>query len=783
MRPPRIAALILAVCSAVAATAVAVPEAVPKVPVLTPETKTGSIVRHAAPNQPPTAKVVDGNASDWTGEITRLGGTAVYSRGEYVYQDYLGDAWGADDGYDAGRKAALDTAKSVSSRTYRVDALQQAAGAQFGAGRPVGASLRYGDTVPPPGVREQADIEEVRIAADPEHLYVMVRTLAMTGSSPATAVAIFLDIEAGGPYSYPPAAGGVTSMAEHVFVASGNQITGLYRRGVPLISGCQLPCVPAPWTVASNPAGFDNVVEIAIRRDALDAAMPSSLRIGVATGIAGPGGIAAMKAGDAKSDLINVAFRSEPARIWMDERQTFALRDGSIDEFFASIDLGTLEAGATETFTMRPGYYEAVYVNGGSPVNLEQTVNGYFQGPYQHYGVYLPDTYRPGNVHPAMFWMHYRGGHAHDAAAWEPGVLHDFGDGGDAIVVTPSARGESSWYTGRGMVDYLDVWDDAHARWSIDEDRTYLGGHSMGGWASWLLGLLFPDRWAASNPQDGLLVPGLWAGAGPPSSPQNGADVEAEFLYPLLENARNLPYAILHGTADQLVPVTGAIAAGQRLHDLGYRYRTYLYHAYEHFSAPIWDDWREMQSSMWSHRRDRNPERVTYKVSPALNHAVSTISVPTGVDLGFEFNGAYWVSGMKVRAPGRAPSNLGTIDVTTYGRGLESRLLLPEASAGVFGPYTMHGQRWVSNGRGDAANVFDMTATNLSDVTLDLARMSLSTAAGISGRVATDGLMTLRLGGTWPSQPAVTGATVVSYDGATLVLRIPAAGVHHISVV
>lgn len=758
-----------------AASAVAgVPEQI-NPPILSTETETGSIVATAAENVAPTPKVVDGDPSDWTGQSTRLGGTAIYSHGELVYQDFLGDAWGADDGFDADRKATLDTLKNVEPRTYRADVLQQAAGAQFGADRPVGAELRYGDTAASAGTREQADIEEARIAADATRLYFMVRTLAMA-TTPATAVLILIDTAPGTGYVLPESMGGVTTSAEWAFVVDGDELLAAAREGTGLIIVCQDPCI-SPVTVASNPAGFTNTIEVGIDRD-LITDLPQTPGVMIATGVAGANGFAAYKTGDAKSDLINVAFRREPARIWMDENQAFALREGSIEMFKKPVDLSRLQAGATETFTQRPGYYEAIYVDHTTPVNREETTNAYFQGPYQHYGVYLPKTYRPGNTHAGMFWMHYRGGHAHDAAAWEPQILRDFGDGGDAIVVTPSARGESSWYTGRGMVDFLDAWDDAHARWNIDDDRTYLGGHSMGGWASWLLGLLMPDRWAASNPQDGLLVPGLWTGAGAPTGPQNGADIQAEFLYPLLENARNLPYAILHGTADELVPVTGAIAAGQRLHELGYRYRTYLYHAYEHYSAPIWDDWREMQSYMWSHRRDRNPSRVTYKVSPALNHAVSTISVPSGVNLGFNFNRAYWVSGLTVREPGIAPSNIGMIDATSNGREIPKRILAPEAGAGVFGPYTMHGQRWLDDGSLGNSNTFSVTMTNLSAATLDVARMSLATTAPIGATVNTDGPVTLSLTGTWASAPTVTGATIVSWNAGALVLSLPAAGDH-----
>src|SRR5207248_2454964 len=200
-------------------------------------------------------------------------------------------------------------------------------------------------------------------------------------------------------------------------------------------------------------------------------------------------------------------------------------------------------------------------------------------------------------------------------------------------------------------------------------NRIDLAGHSMGGLASYLLGLLFPDRWAASNPEDGLLVPGLWTGFSAPSDPQDGADIDAEFLAPLIGNARHLPYAILHGTVDELVPVGSAIKSGLMFQQAGFRYRLYLFHTYEHYSAPIWDDWRDIVRYMRSFTLNPDPAHVTYTISPALDHAVSTVSVPKGVDLGYVFNRAYWASGLQTRAPGMAPSNLGTIDAVTYACG------------------------------------------------------------------------------------------------------------------
>jgi Prolyl oligopeptidase family len=792
---------LVCLCGLAAATAAfaVIPDAVPNLPVLEAETAVGSIVTSAAPNVAPSPKIVDGDPSDWSGVPTRLGGTSILSHGELIYQNYLNSGWGADDGGDASRLGPEEMLDGIEPRLYRIDPFQQAYGAQlcqspFPCGAPIGAALHYGDTTAADPLRIQANIEEARVAADAANLYAMVRTLGMDDTSPRTAMLLLISTPSDpAPYALPRAMGGITTHAEWAILASGSAILGVYHAGSPVsCAGC---------VAAANGSGFTNTLELAVPRALFDAGGAfTSVSVGIAVGIddgsEGPAtGLAAVAPAGAASDLIDVAFRSEPARIWMDEAQALALRAGTIDRWLAPVDLDALASGATQTFQQRPGYYEAIYVDDRSPATAYESMdNGYYQGIWGHYGMYLPQSYRPESTYGSTFWMHYRGGHANDAAAWEPGILREFGDEPGLIVVTPSARGESSWYTGRGMVDFLDAWNDAHARLRIDADRTYLSGHSMGGWASYLLGLIMPDRWAASNPEDGLLMPALCIAQTTGYSAQDGQDLNGEQMYTILENARNVPYAILHGAIDELVPVSCALSAGARLETLGYRYRNYTFLPYEHYSAPLWDDWREIVKYMTQFERDPNPPRVTFKTWPLLDHDVSTINTgPSGhsggPDLGLHFDRAYWVSGMVTREQGIAPSNIGMIDATTWGRGVPNVIDLPEAGEGTevgtsiqAEPHVMFGQAWLPNGADAPANKFSATLTNLSTVTLDVARMALDTGSPISGTVTTDGAASVVLAGSWTSAPTVTGAASTSWTPGSLTLIFGGAGTNSVTV-
>ncbi|MFA5889956.1 MAG: prolyl oligopeptidase family serine peptidase [Actinomycetota bacterium] len=761
-----------------------IPDAVPDLTLFGPQAARGAgLITSATATVTPTAKTADGNISDWTGDITRYAGTSIYSAGEYVYQDYLMDGWGADDGQDATRVALTDQANGLEPRTYRAEALPQAAGEQFGVecGETVCAVAHYGN-VNDAAIRSEADIEEVRIAADDDALHFLIRTAGMTGST--TAALVLVDTKQGGSYAAP---GGITTGAEHAFLVGGNAVLAESHEGV-AIASC-VECI----TVATNSSDFINAIEVSISRSALTD-LPSTPRIAVATAVSdGNGGLSAVKSGDAKSDLLNVAFRfDEPQRIWMDRDQSLALRDGNIDRYLTPVDLGRLQSGYSQVFEPRPGYWERIYES-ESPVNVEQEINDYFQGRFQHYGVYLPSAYRPGSILPATWWTHYRGGHAHDAAAWVPGLLRQFGEAKNNIMIFPSARGTSSWYVGRGQEDFLQVWDDAMSAFPIDPDRVYMTGYSMGGFASWLFPMLYPDRFAGASPQDGAVTQGMWLGTpqneSDPSQGANGGDAQAELLYNVIENARNVPYVIYHGTDDELAPISGVLAMQAKFVELGYRHRMYALVGAEHYTAAIMDRWEEAANYLNRFRRDPNPARVTYRTWPALERAVSTISVNNAsLDLGYRFNRAYWVSGLEVRnvehlSDGRPdPKSWGTIDAVTNGRGTAEVLTIPEAGVGEQGtPYQMTGLAWLGNGRTAPRNTFTATLTNLSAGTLDLAGMGLATGAQIAGSITTDGPTELVLTGAWDAAPQVVGATA-TYAGNTLRITLPQAGTYALTI-
>lgn len=114
-----------------------------------------------------------------------------------------------------------------------------------------------------------------------------------------------------------------------------------------------------------------------------------------------------------------------------------------------------------------------------------------------------------------------------------------------------------------GRLDALEVLRDALRRYPTDPHRIYLTGHSMGGHGTWQLGSLYPDRWAAIAPSAGWISFQSYAGGARFESPTPfeqalSLAASASDTLSLKENLSQVGVYVLHGDADDNVPVTEA---------------------------------------------------------------------------------------------------------------------------------------------------------------------------------------------------------------------------------
>jgi predicted peptidase len=125
----------------------------------------------------------------------------------------------------------------------------------------------------------------------------------------------------------------------------------------------------------------------------------------------------------------------------------------------------------------------------------------------QPYGLYLPENYNPNQKYPLVIMLHGAGSN-HRLALRRVFGKSNTAEENDVeasryfppfrkvnyIVASPLARGTMG-YQGIAEKDVLDVLEDVKARFSVDEERVYLTGLSMGGGGALWIGLNYPDKW------------------------------------------------------------------------------------------------------------------------------------------------------------------------------------------------------------------------------------------------------------------------------------------------
>lgn len=254
----------------------------------------------------------------------------------------------------------------------------------------------------------------------------------------------------------------------------------------------------------------------------------------------------------------------------------------------------------------------------------------------QPYAVYLPGHLDPARKYPLVVSLHGSGSNHRlnlrrvfgrgnlvresdaEATRYFPALREV-----DFIVASPLARG-SMGYQGVAEKDVYDMIADVKRRFSIDDDRIYLTGLSMGGGGTLWLGLTRPDRWAAIAP--------VCAAA-----PRGTED--------LAGNALNLPVHLFHGDADPAVPVESSRRWQKTFLDLGVKAEYVEYPGVRHNA---WDyAYKDGAIFDWfaKFRRDREPERVRFATRA------------------YRYSSAYWVQLDEL-----TPGALATIDAKFTGR-------------------------------------------------------------------------------------------------------------------
>jgi hypothetical protein len=300
----------------------------------------------------------------------------------------------------------------------------------------------------------------------------------------------------------------------------------------------------------------------------------------------------------------------------------------------------------------------------------------------------------------------------------------------------------------------------------------------MGGYGTYRIGLLMPDRFARAVVYVGPQVFGLWAYPLPPFVPEPMWRVPSNTNL-IVANGLDLPFEITDGDLDTLVPIGGALHQVDTFRAAGNPYRFYRYPTAGHFTFADADEWSHSRDWLGGARLVRNPQRVRYVRYPSMD-------LPDG---GLVFDGAYWVDGMVVRDASATDSH-GSIDASTAGLGGRRQNLVDEGTTvapPVDGmPGTVSGQHYEPGARRKRRNAFEAQLENLSAVTLDSGRMGLDPGRRVRANLSGDGATVLRLRGRWtcPVQARLDGKRVPAHGRRTLRIRVDLAapGPHGLTV-
>lgn len=348
-------------------------------------------------------------------------------------------------------------------------------------------------------------------------------------------------------------------------------------------------------------------------------------------------------------NVYNVAFRTneqEPPHLnfWSDAAQAEALTAGDVSRFAVTVEWGRLAAGETAPEPVITGpstrwYVSSIELGQGVAADDILSTKPQFLGRVQPYSVCLPSSFKPGRSLPLTLLLHSLALGQSQFAAIDPRLLHQVCEVRDSVVITPLARGPSTWYFDSGELDVWEVWARVAEQLGTDPNRTVISGYSMGGYAAYKLGLTYPQVFSqavvlAGPPTCGVrLLPDIDIPAD--LDPDSPCAREGD-TWKLLVNARWLPYVIAHGLVDELVPFPSAAEQVLELDRLGYRHRFTVYPFEDHIAWVLQDKFEDPIAHMETGLRQADPGHITFAWHPQLVRD----------DLGIGPHRVWWLSGL-----------------------------------------------------------------------------------------------------------------------------------------
>lgn len=178
---------------------------------------------------------------------------------------------------------------------------------------------------------------------------------------------------------------------------------------------------------------------------------------------------------------------------WREHAQAKALAARDIGEFYTDIDFGKLARDVSEINVPSTGYLNRLYASHfdlGEGFDDEKNIT---LGRIQPYSIYIPEDYDPETPTPFHLHLHANRSSYNELGVFMPRQIRQLGEQRDAVVLTPEARGPGRFYNGPGEFSVFEAWADANRHYNLDFDRTTVGGYSTGGYGAIKFASQYPD--------------------------------------------------------------------------------------------------------------------------------------------------------------------------------------------------------------------------------------------------------------------------------------------------
>ena len=307
----------------------------------------------------------------------------------------------------------------------------------------------------------------------------------------------------------------------------------------------------------------------------------------------------------------------------------------------------------------------------------------------------------------------------------QPGMQQQFGENLNRVLVVPEARGQNGFGSDISERDLLDVMADVQANYPIDREQVFAGGYSQGGYITYRMAVLFPDRFAGAVD---------WVGFtgddenGTPAQGQGYTGGAVGNMIDFVGNLRRVPTFMLYRGADELVHANTAVAMDNAFQASDNVFTFYTHPAAEHLTYAALDDWRKEAADTKGLTLVHDPPRVTYRTATFLDDPAH----------GIVHDQAYWVSAIRGRVKAYED-----VDLTTFACGGSVPVTDTGSGAGPDPvPWTSDFRQQTGTKALAKRTAIEGTLGNVSSLTIDSAATCTADKA-LDYRITTDGPVTI----------------------------------------